>query len=231
MRRCSWASSSARLWRCHLGPAQLGDVLDRQQDQVGAAVARHHLGVEPHAAPADLLEAVLHVVVADLLPLEKGLLQQRSQRGDVPLPVAELVDRPALGLLLDDLERAVEGLVRRHHAEVHVEHEQRRARGADDRLGVVAGFLAVGGRLLLLGDVVEGDADAVDPSSSVRYGSTLRTNQRPSSVETSAAIGAGSLEHALGVGEQVLVAEALLDVLDRAPDVDGTRRMISARPA
>ena len=77
------------------------------------ALRREAAGVEQHAPRADRREVVLDLEVMDGdLPGDR-LLQQRPQAGDVPLAVAEVVDEAALRLLLRDVERPVEGGVRR----------------------------------------------------------------------------------------------------------------------
>ena len=56
--------------------------------------------------------------------------------GDIPLPVAKVVQEAALRLSRVEAERLIEREVGRLNAELRVEHEEGAAHGRDDRPGV-----------------------------------------------------------------------------------------------
>ena len=76
-----------------LTPLALGDVFDCQQDQLRASSLRAFKSMVRRPIG---LEIVLDLEVGELLIRGQHLLQQPTQLRDVPLPVAELVERPAL---------------------------------------------------------------------------------------------------------------------------------------
>ena len=116
-------------------PALLGDVLDREQKGETVVVGVKQLaGVEEHDAPTQVRELVLDLVALDRQALGDHRLEQVAQIGDVPLPIAELVERPADGLVATDLEGLEERAAGGHDAEIAVEHEQGLAHGVDDAL-------------------------------------------------------------------------------------------------
>ncbi|HEX2121143.1 MAG TPA: histidine kinase dimerization/phospho-acceptor domain-containing protein, partial [Thermoanaerobaculia bacterium] len=86
---------------------------------------------------ADLRKVVLELVVVEDGAHRQDVLEQRTQVGDVPLPVAELIDEPPLGLFRRDGEGLVEGAVRRMDAQFGVENQQRLAHGVDHILGML----------------------------------------------------------------------------------------------
>ena len=76
----------------------------------------------------------------DLIALHHAFLgqdffQQRAELRDVPLSVAQRIKQPALGVLGADLEDRIERPVRRDHAQILVQHENRLAHGVDNALG------------------------------------------------------------------------------------------------
>ena len=95
--------------------------------------------VQEHPSSADALEDVVHLEVAERILLGEDFFKERPESGDVPLPVAQLIDEPAFGLLGGDAEGLVEGAARGVHPEVGIEDEERLADGIDDALGEVAG--------------------------------------------------------------------------------------------
>ena len=65
------------------------------------------------------------------------VFQKCPQRGNVPLPVAQLVDEPVLGLFRRDLERLVESAVRGLRTRKRrVQHQERLAHRVHDVLCV-----------------------------------------------------------------------------------------------
>jgi hypothetical protein len=64
------------------------------------------------------------------------VFEQRTQIGNVPLAVAELVDELVLRLFGRDVEGLVEGAVRRMNAQAAVKNQERLTDGVDDILGI-----------------------------------------------------------------------------------------------
>ena len=82
------------------GPPGRGDVLDGEEDEFRVIAGPTDLaGVQEHPPPADALEVVRDLEVAERAVLGEDVLEEGPQLGDVPLAVAQLVDEPALGLL------------------------------------------------------------------------------------------------------------------------------------
>lgn len=88
-----------------------------------------------HRPPADAREIVLDLVVDDGRTLGKDLFEQMAQLGNVPLAIAQVVDRPPQGLLRAHPERVVEAAAGGFDAKGVVENEQWLGNGIDDALG------------------------------------------------------------------------------------------------
>ena len=101
-------------------------------------------GVEQDGLAADAGKVVLDLVAVDHGVVREDLLDEHPQLGDVPLPVAQVVDEVPDGLLGRHLEGRVEALVRGEDLQVVVQHHQRLAHGLDDVLGVFPRILDVG---------------------------------------------------------------------------------------
>ena len=85
-------------------PLTLGVIGYRKQDAVFFIRPADALGVEPHDAPADLLEVMFDPVILDRAVLLNNLLKQPAQLRNVPLPVAKLINAPADCLLARHLK-------------------------------------------------------------------------------------------------------------------------------
>jgi len=135
-----------------LGPPAVGDVLDREQNHLGFVPLTPELaGVEDHPPPAEALEDVVDFEVAERVVPGEDLFEECPEPGDVPLAVAQLVDEPAVGLLGNDAEGAVEGAVGRAHAEVGPEDDERLPHRVDDALGKLSGTQRSGGSRVMDG--------------------------------------------------------------------------------
>ena len=94
--------------------AFLADILDGQQDRTVMVAGAENLAcIDQHRAPADGREIVL-----DLEPFDRGAMwdhafQQGAQRRNIPLPVSEVVNETALGLVGAGAKRLVKGAVGR----------------------------------------------------------------------------------------------------------------------
>ena len=86
-----------------LAPLPLGDVFDRQQDQIQIIETS---GVEPHRPLAEFFEVVLNLEIVEGGVPGKNVLQQFPQPQDVPLP--QVKEKTAFGLFRCYLEGPVE---------------------------------------------------------------------------------------------------------------------------
>ena len=91
------------------GRALLTDVFDGKKDETVMIAGSKYLSrIDQHRPPADRRKIVL-----DLEPFDGGTMgnyafEQRPQRGDVPLPVAESVNVAPLGLIGAGAKRLIE---------------------------------------------------------------------------------------------------------------------------
>jgi hypothetical protein len=117
--------------------APSGYVFDRQQEQgrVGVFLLEYLARVEQQGAPSDGRKLVLDLVALDGAMLRNDILEESAQRRNVPLPVVEVVEQLALGVLRIRSKRLVKGTARRDHAEIPVEHDEGILHGVDDRAG------------------------------------------------------------------------------------------------
>jgi len=97
--------------------------------------------VEKHRARTNALEIVRHRVIIERGVLWQDFSQQSPQFGNVPLPIAQLVEQTPFGFFRRRRKNAIEGAVRRDNAQIVVQNDERIARGRDDALGVLARFL------------------------------------------------------------------------------------------
>ena len=144
--------------RAFLNP---GPVVDRQQDQLQVVDAP---GVDLHEPATDLGEVVNDVEVVEGVVVGQHVLKQAAQRGDVPLAVAEFVDRPSQSPRGLCLKQLVECLVRRLDAEVEVQNEERVMRGVHDLLDVDLLTFELLSREFPIGEVLDRQQDLVAPS-------------------------------------------------------------------
>jgi hypothetical protein len=87
------------------GPALLGEVVERDQDQrLALAGPRQLAGAYQQRPLADALEVLLDLEGLDAAVPRQDLGEPLAQARDVPLPVADLVDQTALGRRAVDLE-------------------------------------------------------------------------------------------------------------------------------
>jgi hypothetical protein len=84
----------------------------------------HHAGVQQHGALAQAGKVVLDLEAVHRRVLGDDGLEQDPKGGDVPLPVAQVVQQAAHGVLRIDLEDLVEGPAGRQDDEAPVQHQQ-----------------------------------------------------------------------------------------------------------
>ena len=115
------------------GRALLADILDGEQDEaVMVAGAKNLPGVDQHGAPANGREIMLDLEPFDRCAMGDHALEQGAQRGDIPLPVSEVVDMTSLGLVGARAERLVERAIGRGDVQVSVENDERAGHGLDN---------------------------------------------------------------------------------------------------
>ena len=113
--------------------ALLADVLDGEQDgAVMVAGAENLARIDQHGAPADGREIVLDLEAFDRCAMRDHALKQRAQRGDIPLPVAEIVNETALGLARAGAKRLVERAIGGCDDQISVENDERARHGLDN---------------------------------------------------------------------------------------------------
>ena len=98
-------------------------------------------GIEQQNLLPDGGKIVLHAEVVEVRVLGKDVLQELPQGGDVPLPLADLVEQPAFRLGRIHLEDLIERTARRDDPQLAVQHHQRLADRGNDALGELAGRL------------------------------------------------------------------------------------------
>ena len=92
--------------------AFLADILDGEQDEaVMVAGAENLARIDQHGAPANGREIVLDLEAFDRRAMRDHAFEQSAQRGNIPLPVAEVVDQAAFGLVGAGAEGLVEGAI------------------------------------------------------------------------------------------------------------------------
>jgi hypothetical protein len=109
------------------------DVLEREQaDPRVGRVMRHDAGVEQHDSAPNAGKHVINLEIVELWLDGERVAQQRAQRRDVPLPIAQGKELPANRTRWVNAERTIKRQVGVRHPELRVEHEQRLADGIDD---------------------------------------------------------------------------------------------------
>lgn len=96
--------------------------------------------VDQHHARADVLEIVPDFEIVEDVAVGQHVLQERAKLGDVPLPVAQLIDPAAERLLRGHREVRVEGRVHRLHPKLGSQHQERLVNGLYDALRVDPGL-------------------------------------------------------------------------------------------
>ena len=94
--------------------------------------------------------------------VRKDFLQQYSQFWNVPLSAADVVQQTIFGRLRRQAEQRIEGRIGRLYPQFGIEYDQRMSYCFDDSLGIQAGCVRDLLGSLAIGDVYEGDHDAID---------------------------------------------------------------------
>ena len=81
-------------------------------------------------------------LVLDLITFHHALLgydlfQQHAKLRNIPLSIAQRVEKPALGVLGPDLEIRIKGTTSRNHAKLFIEHQNRLTDSVDNALSGV----------------------------------------------------------------------------------------------
>jgi len=116
-----------------LGQRAVGHVVDGEQNQLGVVgFWWKPAGVEQHGPVPDFGKIVLHLEVVDGMVIREDFIQQRSDEGDVPLSVAQVVDEAIVRFFVRDVERLEKRAVGRHDSQIVVEHDERFSQVGDD---------------------------------------------------------------------------------------------------
>ena len=133
--------------------APVGDVFDRYENKpLSISLIEHLACVQKHRASSDNGKVPLDFVRFHHGVLRPDVLQQQPKLGDIPLPIAKPVNRPAVDVLTIQLERQIESAVCGDDAQVLIEDKQRIADRIHNRLGErariveVSDWLAIGER-------------------------------------------------------------------------------------
>src|SRR3984893_14772549 len=103
----------------------LGDILEsKKKGRVGMVRVEHRAGVQEHDAAANPGKLMLDLERVHGGALRDDFLQKDAKSWNLPLAIAERVERPAQDVLTVDLECQVVGAADGEHAEVAVKHEQ-----------------------------------------------------------------------------------------------------------
>src|ERR1700730_3156498 len=113
----------------------LTDILNRKQDEpVMIAGPKYLSGVDQHGSPTNRRKIVLDLEPLHGCAMGDDALKESAQRGNIPLPISEVVNETALGLF----RACAEGLIKRAigggNNQVSVENDE----GAGDGLNNVA---------------------------------------------------------------------------------------------
>ena len=95
-------------------------VLDMEQDQLLSGLRFDAAGVEHHDARSEMREVVAHFEVFHQAIVGENFFQQFSQSGNIPLPIAEVLNRTLLGFVACHSKIPIEGRVGALYAQVTV---------------------------------------------------------------------------------------------------------------
>ncbi len=144
--------------------AAVGNILDRQQDELGATVIlRDAAGVEQHAAHAKPRNIEPDLEIVDLAFGGQHVFQQRVQLGNIPAAIRQFIDRAPDRIGIAGAEGLMERWIDRPDTEVARERHEWIADGFHDRLGIIARFGNARLRRFKIGNVDEGSDRTDDP--------------------------------------------------------------------
>src|SRR5580693_1626068 len=101
---------------------------------MGISLVEHLAGIQEHRAAPYAGEIMLDLVVVHDAMLRHDTFEEKPQLRDVPLTVAQRVERPPYRIGLRDLESQIERPARGEHAQVLIENEERLVNGVHDGL-------------------------------------------------------------------------------------------------
>src|SRR6266568_2098521 len=166
-------------------------------------------GVEQHLAMADFRKIVIDRKVPDHRFLRQHFLQQATEARDVPLPVAQLIDKLAFRFFPAGQELFIEGLVGAGHAQVPLQRQKRVPHHLDHLLQAALELVDVDQRedravnRVVLG-AIRPDAQGVPMAGSVTHLALPRLKR---------------FDHFQNHPVEVRHVEADLDVTEAAPDI------------
>jgi hypothetical protein len=105
------------------GGAPLSDIFDSQENQRGSVSLIEHLPrIQEHRAASDSGKISLHFVSFHHGVLRRDFLQQQPKLGDIPLAIAQSVNRTTLNVLTTHPERLMESAVCSDDTQVLIEN-------------------------------------------------------------------------------------------------------------
>src|SRR5580698_1908432 len=111
------------MWHPALLGCLSGGILDIQQNQLLSRLGFDAAGVEHHASRAEMRKIVAYFEILHPTIVGENIFQQLAQPGNVPLPIAQVVDGTVLGVFARDLETPVESWVGADHSQLVVQDQ------------------------------------------------------------------------------------------------------------
>src|SRR6202011_5482719 len=109
----------------------LGDIFDRQQQSCTAVALIEYLAsIQQHRPLADRRKDALDLIFLARRVVRDDVLKECTQRRNVPLAVAQLIEQMTLSFFWGHIECAVERSACDNNAKRIVEHDKGLARGA-----------------------------------------------------------------------------------------------------
>src|SRR5665647_1531830 len=129
------------------GSALLADILDSEQNgTITAAGVKNLPGIDQHCALSNGREIMLNLEPFNRCTMGDHALKQGAQRGDIPLPVSEVVNMTSLGLIGARAERLIERTIGRCDVYIFFENDEGAGLGLNNvaRSNVGHGFISYG---------------------------------------------------------------------------------------
>ncbi len=150
------------------GGAPLGYIFDGQENElVSISLVEHLPRVQEHRASSDIGKFPLDLVTLHHGVLRRDILQQEPKLGNIPLAIAQRVNRTILNVLTIHPECLMESAVCSDDTQVLIEDQERIADRIHDRLGERTHIIEVYEQL------------AVGPRTRLPVGSTLDSSTVP----------------------------------------------------
>ena len=135
------------------GGTPIGDIFECQENELaGVSLNKYLARIQEHRAPSDNGKVSLDFVSLHHGVLWRDVLQQQPKLGDIPLTIAQPINRTTMNVLTIHPERLIESAVRSDNTQVLIENQERIADRIYDRLRERVRFVEVYERRLLGND-------------------------------------------------------------------------------